>query len=183
MIYIVSGVPRSFTSAMMKALHAGGLPAVMSADRNKVGKSLSRTNYEANPDGELWEPSVKDVTQMGFPMQYPGYVIKVLAAWIPALWVHEYRVVFLLREPSEVRVSFKTMTHSQFSEEDIRRHQQFGLEACRNRRDVLSTSVFQTEQLLEKPLWLFHQLVNDGWPIDPVKAASVIEPRRKRAYA
>jgi len=183
MIYIVSGVPRSFTSAMMKALHIGGLPAVKSTERDRLGKRLSTSTYEANPNGELWEPSLKDVTQMPFPIQFPGCVIKVLAAWLPCLWVHEYRVVFLLRNPIEVRNSFDTMLHQEFSESDVLMHQQFGMEACRNRRDIIGTSVFQTEQLLRDPLWVFKTLVRDGWPIGPAKAARHIEPHRKRSVA
>lgn len=183
MIYIVSGTPRAFTTAMMGALHRGGLPAVKSVERDRLGMSLSTSTYEANPGGKLWEPSGKDVTQMPFPMQFRGCVIKVLAAWLPCLWVHEYRVVFLLRNPIEVRNSFDTMLHQEFSEADVLIHQQFGMDACRNRRDIVSTSVVQTEQLLRDPLCVFKMLVRDGWPIDPVKAAAHIEPRRKRAVA
>ena len=49
MIYVVSGVPRSLTTCMMTALHEGGLPAVKAFDRDKFGKSLATSNYEANP--------------------------------------------------------------------------------------------------------------------------------------
>lgn len=183
MIYIVSGVPRSFTSCTMEALHRGGLPAVKSVERDRLGQSLSTSSYEANPGGKLWEPRLEDVTQMPFPMQFPGCVIKVLAAWLPCLWVHEYRIVFLLRNPIEVRNSFNTMLHREFSESDVLMHQRFGLDACKNRRDVISTSVFQAEQLLREPLWMFKTLKSDGWPIDPAKAAKHIEPHRKRSVA
>ncbi len=183
MIYVVSGVPRSFTTCTMEALHRGGLPAVKSVERDRFGMSLSTSTYEANPGGKLWEPSGKDVAQMPFPIQFPGCVVKVLAGWLPCLWVHEYRVVFLLRNPTEVRNSFDTMLHQEFSESDVVMHQQFGMDACRNRRDVVSTSVFQTEQLLRDPLWVFQTLQRDGWPIDPVAASKIVEPGRKRSVA
>lgn len=184
MIYIISGVPRSFTTCMMKALHAGGLPAVKSYQRDQVGKSLSRSNYEPNPNGELWEPNLEDVKQLGFPRQYDGHVIKVLATWLPAMAVHEYRAVFLLRNPAEVYQSFKTMLEgSKYTEQFITQEQQEGMAWLKNRRDVLSTSVFSTDQLLKDPLWVFQQLRNDGWPIDPVAASKLVEPRRKRAVA
>ncbi len=184
MIYVVSGVPRSFTSCTSKALHAGGLPAVRGWKRDAFGKTLTRTNYEANPRGELWEPNVDDVTQLGFPRQYSGCVIKILASWLPCMAVHEYRVVFLLRDPREVYESFKTMLeNSKYTKEFIAKEQREGLLTLKNRRDVLSTSVFQTEQLLRDPLWVFQTLKKDGWPINPVAASKIIDRRRKRAVA
>lgn len=184
MIYIVSGVPRSFTSCMMKALHAGGLPAVKSYQRDQVGKNMSRTNYEPNPSGDLWEPNLEDVTELGFPRQYEGYVIKVLATWLPCMVVHEYRVVFMLRNPKEVYQSFRTMLEgSKYTEQFIAQEQREGLAWLKNRRDVLGTSVFQTEQLLKDPLWVFLTLQRDGWPIDAIAASKIVEPRRKRAVA
>lgn len=184
MIYIVSGVPRSFTSCMMKALHIGGLPAVKSRQRDNVGRQLSRANYEPNPNGELWEPNLEDVTELGFPRQYDGYVIKVLATWLPCLAVHEYRAVFMLRNPNEVYDSFKTMLeNSKYTAEFIAREQREGMLTLKNRRDVLCTSVFQTEQLLSDPLWVFQTLQRDGWPIDPIAASRIVEPRRKRSVA
>jgi len=184
MIYIVSGVPRSFTSCMMRALHAGGLPAVKSQQRDSFGKRLSRTNYEPNPGGELWEPNIEDVTELGFPRQYDGHVIKVLATWLPCMAVHEYRAVFMLRNPKEVYESFKTMLeNSKYTAEFIAREQQEGMAWLKNRRDVLCTSVFTTEQLLKNPLWVFQTLQRDGWPINPLAASKIVEPRRKRAVA
>jgi len=184
MIYVVSGVPRSFTSCMMKALHAGGIPAVKSKQRDMVGKRMSRANYEPNPGGELWEPALEDVTELGFPRQYDGHVIKVLATWLPCMAVHVYRVVFMLRDPSEVYESFKTMLeHSKYTAAFVAQEQHEGMAWLKNRRDVLCTSVFQTEQLLRDPLWVFQTLQRDGWPIDPVAAAAIVEPRRKRAVA
>lgn len=184
MIYIISGVPRSFTSCMMKALHAGGIPAVKSRQRDLVGKRMSRTNYEPNPNGDLWEPNLEDVRQLGFPRQYDGHVIKVLATWLPCMAVHEYRAVFMLRNPKEVFNSFRTMLeNTKYTEQFIAQEQREGMACLKNRRDVLCTSVFQTEQLLRDPLWVFQTLQRDGWPIDPIAASKIVEPRRKRAVA
>lgn len=169
---------------MVKALHAGGLPAVKSYQRDQVGKSLSHSNYEANPNGELWEPNIDDVTQLGFPRQHDGCVIKVLATWLPCMAVHEYRAVFMLRNPAEVYQSFRTMLeNSKYTEQFIAQEQQEGMVCLKNRRDVLCTSVFQTEQLLKDPLWVFQTLQRDGWPIDPVVASKIVEPGRKRSVA
>ena len=41
-------------------------------------------------------------------------------------------------------------------------------------------SVFSADQLLEKTDWVFLQLVRDGWPIDPEKAAKVVNKNLRR---
>ena len=108
-------------------------------------------------------------------------MIKVLAAWLPCMAVHEYRVVFMLRDPREVFESYKDMLDgTPWTIEHIRQEQLEGRLWLVNRRDVLSLDVVQTEELLRDPLLIFERLAAVGWPIDPVKASQVVDPNKRR---
>jgi hypothetical protein len=102
-ITIVSGLPRSGTSMMMKMLEAGGLPPVT---------DNIRTADEDNPKGYYEFERVKQLPK-GDVAWLPGArgkVVKVIAALLPHLpGGYHYRVIFMQRAMPEVLASQRQM--------------------------------------------------------------------------
>jgi hypothetical protein len=103
-IVIVSGLPRSGTSMMMKMLAAGGLDLVTDG---------VRTPDESNPEGYFELEVVKDLgrhADVSWLTQAPGRGVKVLSALLPHLPdSYNYRVILMLRPLREVIASQNTM--------------------------------------------------------------------------
>ena len=102
-ITIVSGLPRSGTSMMMKMLEAGGLRPVT---------DNIRTADEDNPKGYYEFERVKQLPQgdVAWLPDAQGKVVKVIAALLPHLPNgYQYRVIFMQRAMPEVLASQKQM--------------------------------------------------------------------------
>jgi broad-specificity NMP kinase len=102
-ITVVSGLPRSGTSMMMKLLEAGGLPPVT---------DNLRTADEDNPKGYYEFERVKQLTKgdIEWLADAQGKVVKVIAALLPHLpATYRYRVIFMLRAMPEVLASQRQM--------------------------------------------------------------------------
>ncbi len=102
-ITIVSGLPRSGTSMMMKMLEAGGLPPVT---------DNIRTADEDNPKGYYEFERVKQLPKgdVAWLPDAQGKVVKVIAALLPSLPAgYQYRVIFMQRAMPEVLASQKQM--------------------------------------------------------------------------
>jgi len=102
-IVVVSGLPRSGTSMMMKMLEAGGLPPVI---------DNLRTADEDNPKGYYEFERVKQLPKgdFGWLPEAKGKVVKVIAALLPYLPAdYIYRVVFMQRAMPEVLASQRQM--------------------------------------------------------------------------
>jgi len=102
-ITVVSGLPRSGTSMMMKLLEAGGrLPVtdhLRAADEDNPKGYYEFERVKALPKGDVaWLPDAQ------------GKVVKVIAALLPHLpATYHYRVIFMQREMSEVLASQRQM--------------------------------------------------------------------------
>jgi hypothetical protein len=102
-VTIVSGLPRSGTSMMMKVLEAGGLPVVTDE---------LRSADEDNPKGyfELERVKQLDKGDTAWLADAQGKVVKVISALLEYLPpAYTYRVVFIRREMSEILASQKKM--------------------------------------------------------------------------
>ncbi len=97
-ITIVSGLPRSGTSMMMRMIEAGGIPALTDEVR-KADEDNPRGYYEFEPvkrtrEDPSWVPSAK------------GRVVKMVHMLLPDLPTgQEYRIVLMLRDLDEVIAS------------------------------------------------------------------------------
>jgi hypothetical protein len=102
-VTIVSGLPRSGTSMMMKMLEAGGLPPLT---------DNLRTADEDNPKGYYEFERVKQLPK-GDAAWLPdaqGKVVKVIAALLPSLpGGYQYRIIFMQRAMPEVLASQRQM--------------------------------------------------------------------------
>ena len=102
-IVIVSGLPRSGTSMMMKMLEAGGIPPLT----DKL-----RTADNDNPKGYYEFERVKqmDKGDTGWVPQAQGKVVKVISALLKYLpSSYHYQVIFLRRHMSEILASQRKM--------------------------------------------------------------------------
>lgn len=102
-IVIVSGLPRSGTSMMMKMLEAGGIPPLT----DKL-----RTADNDNPKGYYEFERVKqmDKGDTGWMNQAQGKVVKVISALLKHLPAgYNYQVIFLRRHMSEILASQRKM--------------------------------------------------------------------------
>jgi hypothetical protein len=102
-VTVVSGLPRSGTSMMMKMLEAGGLLPVT---------DNIRTADEDNPKGYYEFERVKQLPKgdVAWLPDAQGKVVKVIAALLPYLPVgYQYRVIFMERAMPEVLASQRQM--------------------------------------------------------------------------
>ncbi len=102
-IVIVSGLPRSGTSMMMKMLEAGGIPPLT----DKI-----RTADEDNPKGYYEFERVKklDKGDTAWVADARGKSVKVISALLKYLPAdYEYKVIFMRRRTEEILASQKQM--------------------------------------------------------------------------
>jgi len=101
-IIVVSGLPRSGTSMMMKATHAGGIEPIMD--------NIRRAD-EDNPKGYYeFEPVKKTKEDASWLKEAPGKVVKMVYRLLYDLPAdYEYRVIFTRRDLKEVLASQNKM--------------------------------------------------------------------------
>jgi len=102
-IIIVSGLPRSGTSMMMKMLEAGGMALIIDG---------VRTADEDNPKGYYEFERVKqlDKGDTAWLADAPGKAVKVISALLEYLPPeYEYKVLFMNRKMAEVLASQRKM--------------------------------------------------------------------------
>lgn len=103
-IVVVSGLPRSGTSMMMRMLVAGGVPALVDG---------VRAADVSNPNGYFEFEPVKGLDKDGDLSWLPGArgkavkIISQLLTWLPESY--DYRVVFMHRDLDEVLASQQAM--------------------------------------------------------------------------
>ncbi len=205
MIYIVTGHPRSGTSMMMEALHAGGIPAVSSKKRDELERNLSDEFYTMNQTG-LWEALPEEMADKDFPTTHDGHIVKLVFGclhfmrpkWYEVsngsepLYRPGYRAIVMVRHPEEVRQSMRSSVLSK------RENFPLPVDNCREwwklygsmirtslgflsrRKDVLSVSVVNYRRLVQEPRRAFEQIKVDGWPINVADATSVVKPELVR---
>lgn len=177
-LYVVSGFMRTGTSMMMRALEAGGMKACYSQNRDVMKARYADEHYDPNIGG-LYELDRGEYREWGFPHKYEGKLIKALNLAVPQMAVMPkgIRVVFMRRHPEEIRQSFDAFFGTQLRNVDhLKRNMDDVIQRIRNRKDVLSLDVFWYRQVVEQPLPHFETLVDHGWLIDSVAAASVVDP-------
>jgi hypothetical protein len=103
MITVVSGLPRSGTSMMMKIIEAGGIPPLTDE---------LRTADNDNPKGYYEFERVKqlDKGDTAWVAEAKGKVVKVISALLKHLPTDQaYRVIFVRRHMSEILASQRKM--------------------------------------------------------------------------
>ncbi len=112
-VVVVSGLPRSGTSMMMKMLAEGGLGIVVDG---------IRTADDDNPNGYFELEAVKQMTDgnVAWLANAGGKVVKVISALLERLpSQYSYKVIFMEREIKEVLASQKKMLVNRQEESSI----------------------------------------------------------------
>lgn len=175
-VYVVSGFPRSGTTAMMQALEAGGLETVKNVKRAEFLRYNDDAEFKARAG---FESSPKDRRDPAWPTQHRGKAVKAVAMWLSDLAVCQYRVVVMRRDSEEIRQSFEAAFADTTSCDFIEAIVEESLRGLANRRDVLSVDEIWYDHLLCDPQG---ELARINWPIDCVEAARVIDPDKKRFH-
>lgn len=121
-IIIVSGLPRSGTSMMMKILAEGGLSVV---------SDQSRTADEDNPNGYFELELVKQMSEgnIEWLAGASGKVVKVISGLLEHLpQEYSYKVIFMEREIKEILASQRKMLahrNEELKANDVEIEQQF----------------------------------------------------------
>jgi len=130
-IVIVSGLPRSGTSMLMKMLEAGGMPIMTDNER---------TPDIDNPKGYFEYERVKDLekeTDKSYVREGRGKVLKVISFLIKDLPDdNDYRVIFMRRDLDEVLASQNKMIQ-RLGSDDANAAEEAMKEAYRN--DIVRT--------------------------------------------
>lgn len=152
-IIIVSGLPRSGTSMMMKALDAGGIEPIIDNIR-KADEDNPKGYYE-------FEPVKKTKDDASWLKDTPGKVVKMVYRLLYDLPAeYQYRVVFTLRDLKEVLASqTKMLQRSGKSGGGISDDQ---MEALFN-AELAKCEKWLAEQPNFKVLYINHRdMINDG---------------------
>ena len=121
-IIVVSGLPRSGTSMMMKILAEGGLSVVT---------DQSRTADEDNPNGYFELELVKQMSEgnIEWLADASGKVVKVISGLLEHLpQEYSYKVIFMEREIKEILASQRKMLanrNEELKSNDVEIEQQF----------------------------------------------------------
>ncbi len=104
MIYIVSGYRRTGTSAMMKALHAGGISAIYMPDLDEQ-VNPNHNGYQPNPGG-LYEVGLNQYMNVDFLREISDEsVVKILFDGLPFLPYRDYKIIWMERDLEEIQAS------------------------------------------------------------------------------
>jgi hypothetical protein len=188
-IVVVSGLPRSGTSMLMKMLEAGGVPIVTDG---------LRTADEDNPKGYYEVERVKTLaeeTDRSWLAEARGKGIKVISFLLRSLPSDlNYRVIFIRRDIEEVLASQKKMLGRRGETDDTppeRMRQHFEDDLWRARYQLTHRPCFEMlevryTEILAQPLEGARQ-VNEflGGGLDAEAMAAVVDPQlyRNRAAA
>lgn len=186
-VTVVSGLPRSGTSMLMRALEAGGLTVVTDAQR---------AADEDNPKGyyELERVKQLDKGDTAWIADAQGKVVKVISALLEHLPPgHHYRVLFMQRAMPEVLASQRKMLErrgestDRVSDEELARlfakHLQT-VEAWLRSQPNFQVLVVDYNRMLADPLPWVRQINQflDG-RLDEQRMAAVVDPALYRNRA
>ena len=180
MIYIVTGIHRTGSSMMTRAIAlSSGLPTVRNKEIEKIIRAKEADpNYDPNPHG-YWviDPNKTHPWEHdGTLMKCPVYIVRFLPDSIG-----EYKVILMKRNLAESRASFKKAFNEKIPDNLI----QIGdeLEQIAPGRPNIDLTVVNYSDVIDDPLKVFTGLKAAGWPIDPQTAANLVEPDLYRVKA
>lgn len=174
--YIVSGYMRTGTSMMMKALEAGGLETAFNPVRDKMNEQHGDDDYKPNVGG-FYELHRTEYRQDGFPRMYQGKLLKCLWGGLQKFVVGNYKVVFMMRDPEEIRQSFEAFFNGQAPPtlEKYNEIMKDTIDMLKNRKDTQLT-ILKYRDVINNPRKEFQKLRDVGWEIDIDKCVSIVKP-------
>ena len=181
---VISGLPRSGTSMMMKMLEAGGIPPLTDG---------LRTADMDNPKGYYEFERVKKLKEgdTAWVPQARGKAVKVISALLPYLPdKNDYKIIFMHRKISQILSSQRKMI--------INRGEDFDLADEAKMETLFQKHLKQTKAWLESTSYVtnididYNGMLSDPTPyvkqintfldgyLDTEKMAAVVDPRLYR---
>lgn len=187
-ITVVSGLPRSGTSMMMRMLETGGMPVLI---------DHIRIPDESNPKGYYEFERVKQMQDgnTGWIAEGKGKVVKIISALLEFLPPeHQYRIVFMQRNMNEILASQREMLlrrgepTDRVSDEQLTSFYQEHLARTRTwiaEQPNMQVIYLHYNQIMENPQAPVTQLCKflQPFPLDPQKMLSVVEASLYRQRA
>jgi hypothetical protein len=182
-VTLVSGLPRSGTSMMMRMLEAGGVPALV---------DHVRTADEDNPEGYYEFERVKKIEHdTAWLDDARGKVVKMISALLTHLPPgHTYKVVFMRRKLDEVLASQRQMLIRRGKPTDTTSDEKMAqfftnhlakVEAWMAAQPNVDVLYVSYNDLMEDPAPHCARVAEFlGLPLDPARMASVASTRLYR---
>jgi len=185
-IYIVSSFHRSGSAMMMRCLEAGGLDVLVNREIDTfLNEAYTQDGYEPNPNGFYQAPHDLFTYENGivgfadnFVERARGKAVKVYVQYLLMLPPANYKIIFMRRNPIEIKASILKMNGSPIGGIEGYNVDNYeavfstktGLLATRN--DIEMT-VLEFRDVVENPMREFSKL---NIPIDIAKAVAMVDP-------
>lgn len=154
MLYVVTGLPRSGTSMMMRCLEFAGVKPVVNSAREKLMQKKGTKGYRPNPHG-FYESIEGDYLKVGFLKSLPdNSAIKLPVQALPVIPVRPVTLIWMHRDIDEVLASADRAfgnDNSGYGEPLVITNEGYK-EVCEVRRNMLLESVereFIQRQMVE----------------------------------
>ena len=165
---------RTGTSMMMECLEMGGLEISWSRSRDKD----LHDELPNNPNAHFYE--LDFVECIWLPLtKYRGTCIKQMGATCLNRGISPMRVVYMIRDEAAQSQSQFHACNMPLKTERYQQKNFACIAAMQNSDEVESCYVANYDEVLKDPLQTFRRLKDDGWPIDPEKAAKGVKPELK----
>jgi len=158
----------------MECVEKGGLEICWDESRDKA----IRLEQPRNPNAHFYELEVPK--QLWMPMSpYAGKCIKSMGTMFLGRDGGPFKVVYMVRDREAQATSVKFACGQVTSTEKQKKLNKTFIERLRKSNQVDSLIILDYDEVLKNPQKAFRSLEDDGWPIDPVKAASGVKPNLK----
>ncbi len=176
----VSGFPRSGTSFMVAAMNAGGLPLLHCPRREAWLREAARQASGPRSNDSYLEMSEEQKALVLRGAAGEGHIMKLqppgpsqLRDGLP------HRIIFMSREEG---LSVKSMA-LHFKKKNFRAQRNGKtiddlLNDSRQKNGCISAHVVHFDEVTQNPLPVFEFLRSEGWPIEPAKAAAIVDRSR-----
>lgn len=172
-VYVVSGYMRSGTSMMMKALEQGGMKASYNKDKDRIlSEKYGQESYHPNPEG-FYELGRREFEDPDFPGMFRGQLIKALHWRLKMFPPYDYKVVFMLRDPKEIEVSYLKMFRHRppFVLKTYHEFMDRTLKELNERGDMDIVQVWHRD-MIQNPTHTLSHLIEKGFPISDLTASA-----------
>lgn len=202
--FIQTGFPRSLTTGTLEALcHGAGFGILQGKRSQEINDRHSSDGYKPNPNGlaELSRPQFVNIMLNGRAHTASGHGVKSpidLLGCIPPVDGLHYFMTVNTRDPREIiesyhraflsdpglgleRVSRKKALPCPADPIEYSRVIANTVKFVKVRRDV-TIEILGFNEIIDNPIGVFTRLRDLGWPIEPEKSASIIDPSLRRVH-
>lgn len=182
-VYLISNVHRSGSSMMMRCLEAGGMAADYDDSQEELNTLGSAKGYIPNPNG--FYALAEDFQRPDFYEAHEGHVLKYPFRNLLTLVGGKYKLLFLKRNPEEIRLSMQAFAPDRSWGEDellLDDYDQIvdSIIKLSSYRPDIDVIVLEYADIVKDPVAEFTKLRAAGWEFDIEKAAAMVQPELHR---